>query len=79
MNEEKRLKLVHSKRTNFRELIIEDYHIALRMLRNFNDIHIELDPNENFVVSVCLNTIEEIIFFFWLMNNYLKNDKVYYI
>ena len=79
MNEERRLKLVHSQRTNFRTLIVDDYKTAIKLIRNFEHISIELTFNENFEVSILLNKIEDIIFFFQIMRFYLKKDMAHYI
>ena len=79
MTEQERIKLVKSKRTNFRTLIVEDYKTVIKLIRNFEHITIELTFNENFEVSILLNKIEDIIFFFQIMRFYLKKDLAYYI
>ena len=79
MNEERRIQLVKSKRKNFRTLIVYDYSTAIKLIRNFEHISIELTFNENFEVSILLNKIEDIIFFFQIMRFYLKKDLAYYI
>ena len=79
MIEQERIKLVKSKRTNFRTLIVEDYKTVIKLIRNFEHITIELTFNENFEVSILLNKIEDIIFFFQIMRFYLKKDLAYYI